>query len=266
MIKKYKAVAIPVGFFALTLLFAASFQSCARRQRENIARQPTEGGSASGSTVEAGALGGAPAASPAPSAIEPQPPAPAGTAPTALNASPPPAATLAASLRAYGLGADRPILPEDFDIGALQNLRGSQGAIKDILSVAQRFIEGLSTGTLDTGLLDPAVRPVLALLLAPSVNHFSGKLSSYRIGAIEIKGDSASLEVGIPESDEKSGSKSEMARGRGRLSLGLSEDRWYVEAFVLDRGPEPSTFTNGIFDPDTLQYGVQRHGAARRSP
>ncbi|MGO8695088.1 MAG: hypothetical protein ACLQMF_15615 [Rectinemataceae bacterium] len=231
MARKYKATAIPVGLFALTFLFGISLLSCAHRRPESLPPQLSGAGGAS---------------KPAPQSAEAGPAvAPLPTATTSLG----PEATLAASLRAYGLGADHPILPEDFDIGALQDLRKQEGAAKDILPVVQKFIAGLSAGTLNADLIDPAVRPALSLLLEPSDKLSPASAASYRIGSIEVTGDSASLEIGIPNKE----SKNEIVHLRGRLSLGLSDGRWYIEAFVLDRGPAPDAEKDGAFDPDTLQ-------------
>ncbi len=238
MVKKYKAAARAMGVFALTFVLALSFDSCARKRSENAA--PAAAAPA-GPVNPAAAPAAQPQASSALGASAAQPAAPqSGSAPGALPPGPRPAAVLSASLRAYGLGADRPITPSDFDIGPMQDLRNARGPAKEVLDVARAFVAGLSTGKLDTAILDPASRPALALLLAPpEASTSSGAsgpegASGYRLGSIKVVGDSASLAIGIPEGNGS-------ARERGRLSLGLSGGRWYVEAFELDPRSAPAS-------------------------
>jgi len=235
MVKKYKSAAGAMGLFALAVLLVLSLDSCARKRSGNNAATtaaPVGAVIAAGARAVQAQTASAAGAGASAAPIQPAPPQTAST-PGALLPGPRPAAVLAASLRAYGLGADRPIVPEDADIGPLQDLRNARGPAKDVLAVAQAFVAGLSTGKLDTGILDPASRPALALLLAPAENPAPsgaappGGSSGYRLGAIEVAGDSASLAIGIPRSEGP-------GRERGRLSLGLSGGRWYVEAFVLD--------------------------------
>jgi hypothetical protein len=151
--------------------------------------------------------------------------------------SPKPVAPLAASLRAFGLGAPSvPRVAEDFSLGPLQSYRPAEGDESSVFAVVKAFMDGIAAGKLDNGLLLPEARDALSLLLAPpepaaTAPAVSRDAPSYRLGAISIRGQDASLLVRLPAA----GLPSDAAvREEGLLSLRKVGDAWYVEALALD--------------------------------
>jgi hypothetical protein len=170
--------------------------------------------------------------------VAPAPPLAAGKPQPVAALSPP----LAASLRAFGLGA-RPLprIAEDFSLGPLQSYRPAKGDEEDALKTALSFMDGISQGRLDKGLLLPEAREALSVLLAPPGPAKEAQTARpYRLGAIELLGQGASLRVRMP------GAASE-ARVEGLLSLRKSGGSWFVEGLSLD----PPASAELVFNPDT---------------
>jgi len=237
MTKKYRAFGALAVLTASFFFVAVFMASCARKSTSGAA-QPAASPQAIASAAQTGT-----AQPTAASAAE-------KTVSSPLAARKPPQAPLAASLRAYGLGTDRALMPDDFDVGALQDTRSLPDEAKDILPVARRFIDGLAGGAIDDSIFDPAARSALALLLSPTKKPLPDSAAAdakrYRIGRIRVAGVSAALAIGIPR---------EGAAGYdiGRLSLLRSGGTWYVEAFVpVKKGP-PGGAGSDAFDPDALR-------------
>jgi hypothetical protein len=149
-----------------------------------------------------------------------------------------PAPALAASLRAFGLGArTRPRMPEDFSLGPLQSLRPDSRE-EAPLATARAFVDGIAAGKIDSSIYLPEARVALAALLEPRPPAEGNAVSGARLGAIEVEGDAASLRLRLPE---REGS----AREEGLLSLRERDGAWYVEALALD----PPTSAELAFDP-----------------
>jgi hypothetical protein len=208
--------------------------------------------------AQPGPAPGAPA-QPAP----PPPPAPGfpmrGTA--SANAPPPPAPThrtpprptISAALRSFGLSGIQALMPEDFSLGPLQDLRTKDPRASAALAIARSYMEGYSLGSVDPALFDPDLRGILAVVLAPPPRPDPSKAGAkegaapadegrpaYRLGQIKLDGDSASLRVRLPGPS--------LGKGReGLLSLRSVDDVWYVESLSIDppRGGEAKI----TFDP-----------------
>jgi hypothetical protein len=217
MLQKYSARSARRFLLEATILAAALFSataalpSCSRKA-------PARASSAK-------------SASPAPLAAKPGP-GPEAPAP----AAPKPAAPLAASLRAFGLGAASvPRLPSDFSLGPLQSYYPAPGDESAVFAVATSFLEGLAAGKLEAGLLMPAARDALSVLLAPGAGRQPppGSGPGYRMGKIAIAGGDASLEVRLPPAGAAGDGQSKAAREEGLLTLGKIGDAWYVEALAL---------------------------------
>ena len=97
-------------------------------------------------------------------------------------------------------------------------------------------MDGVAAGKLDKSLLLPEARDALSVLLAPAP-AVPGS-SPYRLGAISIQGDDASLKLRLPTAPES-------AREEGLLSLRRVGDAWFVEALALD----PPATEALAFDP-----------------
>jgi hypothetical protein len=152
------------------------------------------------------------------------------------------AANLAAALRGFGLGVPSiPRMPEDFSLGPLQSYGPAEGAEAAVFAVARKFMDGIAAGKLDEQLLLPEAREALAVLLSPPQSKASGEAASpYRLGAVTIKGDDASLALRMPRMESGS------ARVEGLLSLRKSGDAWYIQALAL-KPPESAALA---FMPD----------------
>ena len=163
---------------------------------------------------------------------------------------PKPPAQFAASLRGFGLGAPSvPRMPEDFSLGPLQSYRPVAGDEAAAFTVAKSFMDEVAAGRLDDKLLLPEARDALSVLLAPpapakaetAAPAESGSEAAsaekpappppgglgYRLGAITMMGDDASLLVRMPRADAGA------AREEGLLSLRKVEGAWYVQALAL---------------------------------
>jgi hypothetical protein len=170
----------------------------------------------------------------APQASAPGARRPSAGTPAAFRTAP----ALAASLRAFGLGArTRPRMPEDFSLGPLQSLRPDSKE-EAPLAAARAFVDGIAAGKIDSSIYLPEARAALAALLEPQPPADGKAASGARLGAIEVEGDAASLRVRLPE---REGS----AREEGLLSLRERGGAWYVEALALD----PPTSAELAFDP-----------------
>ncbi len=143
-------------------------------------------------------------------------------APQAIKAQP--KSALTASLRAFGLGANAALMPEDFAIGPLQDRRA--GASLAAFRTAQRFMDGYSDGRLDPGLLYPAERAILEITLAPAADPKTPE--RFRLGKLTVDGDSAWLRVRQVPRDADPGRQ-------GLLSLRSSDGEWYVESLSIGR-------------------------------
>jgi hypothetical protein len=160
-------------------------------------------------------------------------------APAAAQAAGQPAATppkpeapLAASIRAFGLGApSTPRFARDFSLGPLQPYAPAKGDETDIFEVARAFMDGIAAGKLDPELLLPEAREALSVLLAPSQAEAQPK-APYRLGAISVSGEDASLRVRLPSALSPDDPKAVLEEGL--LSLRKVDDAWYVEALALD--------------------------------
>jgi hypothetical protein len=163
----------------------------------------------------------------------PPPPAPAK-----------PEAPLAASLRAFGLGSSStPRLAWDFSLGPLQAFHPAKGDEAAVFEIAGKFMEGIAEGKLDPELLLPEAREALSVLLAPAQAVAHAK-APYRLGAIDLNGEDASLRVRLPSALDLSDSRGILEEGL--LSLREVGDAWYIEALALD----PPRSGPLAFDPD----------------
>lgn len=227
MIEKYSARALLMAA-ALALLGAATLSSCARKPgTERAAAAP-----------DRGAASAPPAATPAAS---PPPQAPIRISRQGAPASKP-AAPLAASLRAFGLGVPSlPRIPEDFSLGPLQSYSPAEGDEAAVFAVARAFTEGIAAGKLNRELLLPEARDALSLLLAPPAAPAApaepaspaAALPGYRLGAIALRGEDASLRLRLAAT-KASAEGAEALREEGLLSLRKVDGAWYVEALALD--------------------------------
>ena len=240
MFKMYRAPALRAALSAALFLLALMALSCARRQEKTKAQPSSSPPSALGQSFGGQAAAQATAGRARPPAAPGAAPQPTAAKPTA--ATPP----LAASLRAFGLGGDELILPEDFDIGDLQDLRAKDAA--QVLPLVNRLIAGLASGKLDKGLFDPVARDALALILAPPKAPVGQAADprAYRIGVIHIEGDSASLSIGIPVEGSP-------ARQLGRLDLLRLDGNWYVQSLALENPQSTAKTSGGAFDLDSLR-------------
>jgi hypothetical protein len=116
-------------------------------------------------------------------------------------------------------------MPEDFSLGPLQSFRPENAEEAEVLKAARKFMDGVAAGKIDKASLLPEGRDALAVLLAPA-KPVAGS-SPYRLGAIVIDGEDASLRVRLPTPPEA-------AREEGLLSMRKVGDDWYVEALALD--------------------------------
>jgi hypothetical protein len=149
-------------------------------------------------------------------------------------------------------------MPEDFSLGPLQSYKPAQGDEAAVLKVARAFMDGIAAGKPDKELLLPEVRDALSLLLAPSAPPSGSAASSgeakelaYRLGAIVLGGEDASLRVRLPSTQlPADGTKAaRVVRQEGLLSLRKSGDSWYIEALAL--GPPESEAL--VFAPEALR-------------
>ncbi len=210
---------------ALALALLPSLYSCSRQKTE--AKAPA---------AAAQPARPAPVPSQAAAAKPPLPPAPAKA----------PMAPLAAPLRAFGLRApSSPRIASDFSLGPLQSFRPpADGDEAAILAVARSFMDGLAAGKLDSKILLPEARDALTVLLAPSpkTDDAAGKegaAPAYRLGAISISGEDASLKARLPSVS------GDAARRDGLLSLRKVDGSWYIETLALD----PPATGALVFDP-----------------
>jgi hypothetical protein len=155
------------------------------------------------------------------------------------SAAPKPAPPLAASMRAFGLDAPSvPRMPEDFSLGPLQSYAPAAGDEAAVFAVARAFMDDIAAGKLNRELLLPESRDALSLLLAPAPpGESSGapsatNLSAYRLGAIALRGEDASLKVRLPRAAATAGG-TDAPRVEGLLSLRKYDGSWYVEALAL---------------------------------
>jgi hypothetical protein len=236
------------------LATAALLSACARKPQGSAqsAAAPTEAGSA-GADAQAEAAPAAQAG--ASQRAGPAPQAPAGSAkdaselkrdehqkPELIRGAGRPglrtSAPTAAATRGFGLGvASVPRMPEDFSLGPLQSYRPAEGDEAAVFAVARKFMDGIEAGRLDDQLLLPEAREALSVLLAPSGQEDApaqdaakgGQAASpYRLGAVDIRGDDASLMVRMPR---RAG---EASRVEGMLSLSRSGGAWFVQALALE--------------------------------
>jgi hypothetical protein len=218
--RRLKAGAATVLAAALVVAQAGLMASCSRKAKAT-------GQAAQGSSQRS-------AVAPAPSIFQgiegqlsqkaPQP----SPAPKAAAAESP----LAASIRAFGLGLpSKPRIAWDFSLGALQSYAPAEGDEGEVLAAARSFMDGLAEGKLDPELLLPEARDALSVLLAPPAPGAKAKVP-YRLGAIAVWGEDASLRVRLPSELEPSDPKS--VREEGLLSLRKAGGSWYVEALALD--------------------------------
>lgn len=234
MAEKYRAGGPCIALLAALCLVTFSVAACSRKSSGSVPAAPVPG-------AAAGAQ--APGQQVAKSA-------PAAAVPPSLAARKPVAPPLAASLRAFGLGADRTVMPDDFDVGPLQDTRNLSDESRGILTVARRFVEVLASGTTDATLFSPASRPALSLLLAPAEKPAAGSAPAdagrYCLGRIRLAGEDAALTIGVPRAQ---------AAGYdcGRLSLIRSDGQWYVEDFVPGERPTSEASATDAFDPDALR-------------
>jgi hypothetical protein len=136
-------------------------------------------------------------------------------------------------------------MPEDFSLGPLQSYDPAPGDEAKIFAVARSFLEGIAAGKLDESVLLPEQREALALLLAPSPPadnaapaSKTSPASGYRLGAIAIRGEDASLKVRLPplqgtQPGSQPGSTGSATRVEGLLSLRKVDEAWYIEALAL---------------------------------
>jgi hypothetical protein len=247
MLEKYSAGPRRQAFFAVSVLAAAALlvsasalASCTRKahaERTAVA-QPKPGATTAPNL----------SASPRPAVDAP--------------AVPKPAAPLAASLRAFGIGAPSvPRMPIDFSLGPLQSYSPASGDEAAVLVVARAFAEGIAAGKLDAALLLPEAREALALLLAPATPRAASEVEAeaaatkagpaaqlYRLGAIAIRGQDASLKLRLP-SGTAPDKPADAMREEGLLSLRKAGDTWYIEALALD----PPSAKAPAFAPDALE-------------
>ena len=163
---------------------------------------------------------------------------------------------LAASLRAFGLGqGSSPRIAWDFSLGPLQSSSPAKGDEADALEVARSFMDGLAAGKLDPELLLPSSREALSVLLAPAPQAAAahGQASPYRLGAISIQGDDASLKVRLASA--KPLSDPQCLREEGLLSLRKEGGSWYIEALALE-APKSGSLA---FDPSSLARSNDGH-------
>jgi hypothetical protein len=208
--------AVSIAAACLAALAAAPIASCQRKA--SAAVQPASGavsGRAAAPTAEAAPAAGMAAA-----------PSRGSVAPT--QSPPRPAPPLAASLRAFALGARaEPRMPEDFSLGPLQSMRPSSAVEAKALAVARAFLDGVAAGKVDAALFLPEARDALSALLAPAPVEKGSAIAAARIGAMIVEGGSASLRVRLP--GPEAGPRTE-----GLLSLREEDGSWYVEALALD--------------------------------
>ncbi len=145
-----------------------------------------------------------------------------------------PPAALAASLRAFGLGArPEPRMPRDFSLGPLQAANPRDETVAAVLGVAEAFLSGVAEGKIDPSLFLPEAREALSILISPPPAEKGAVALPGRVGAIELDGSAASLRVRLPA-----------ARGsprlEGLLSLRREGNAWYVESLALDPPVEGS--------------------------
>jgi hypothetical protein len=172
-------------------------------------------------------------------------PAPAARAPVPApppRPSSPPRVPLAASIRAFGLrAASTPRIASDYSIGPLQSYRPAEGDEAAAWKVALAFADGLAAGKLDKELLLPKARDALSVLLRPPESAEGAKgQTRYRLGAVVLQGQGASLRMRLP-------GLAGAARVEGLLSLRKVGDAWYVEALALD----PPSSGALAFNPDS---------------
>ncbi len=210
----------PAALAFLIIVLVASLSSCARK-------------------------GPQPSTAPAANQAIPAPPSASATNPGATLQKPgsptPPPAPIVAAIRAFGVGAPpEPRLPRDYSLGPLQSSRPAEGDEAAVYKVATSFIKGLGEGKLDKELLLPQTRDALSTILAPA-DRSSADSSAipYRLGAIELRGQDASLRLRFPAA-------AGAARTEALLSLRKVGDAWYIEALAL----EPPKKGDLDFNPD----------------
>jgi hypothetical protein len=139
-----------------------------------------------------------------------------------------PVPPVAAALRAFGLGVPSiPRIPEDFSLGRLQSYSPAEGDEAAVFGVARKFMDALAAGKPAKELLLPEARDALSVLLAPPPSQ-GAAARGYRLGAITIKGEDASLMLRMPRAEGST------VRVEGLLSLRKVEGSWYVQALALN--------------------------------
>jgi hypothetical protein len=107
-------------------------------------------------------------------------------------------------------------------------------------------MDALSAGKLDPELLLPSSREALSVLLAPAPQAADAQASPYRLGAISIHGDDASLKVRLASATPPA--DPQCLREEGLLSLRKEDGSWYIEALALDMPKSGSL----AFDPSNF--------------
>jgi hypothetical protein len=116
-------------------------------------------------------------------------------------------------------------------------------------------MDGLDAGKLDPELLLPSSREALSALLAPAPQTAAAQsqASPYRLGAIDIKGDDASLKVRL--ASDKPLSDPQSVREEGLLSLRKEDGSWYIEALAIET-PKTGSLA---FDPSSFERSNNGH-------
>lgn len=139
-----------------------------------------------------------------------------------------------------------PVLPEDFEIGILQEYDGTQETV-EIVGLVQQFTRDLSSGVIPT----QAIHPDWLVSLQRSLQHHAdrGNLpTAVRIGAIRREGSGkASFDVRF---------YGEPGRTEGRVYLQKSENKWKIADLQVDLNliGELPLSRNGLFEPFEQRY------------
>ena len=155
-----------------------------------------------------------------------------------------------------------PVLPEDFEIGALADLVGVDRSTQEVISVSKRFLDALQEGTVAEETLLAGVREELATSLR---YYLDQELipATYRIGAITAESD-AGGEDGTSLFEQRTAWMNLRLFGSpgvsaGELYLERSAGRWYIADLQVDfqRMAQQYVREEEVYYPSTYGWGIQ---------
>jgi hypothetical protein len=155
-----------------------------------------------------------------------------------------------------------PVLPEDFEIGALADLVGIDRSTQELISVSTRFLDALQEGVVAEETLLAGVREELAISLRYYLDQELVPVT-YRIGAITAESAAGGEDRQSPIEQRTAwmnlrlfGSPGVSA---GELYLERSAGRWYISDLQVDfqRMAQQYVREEEVYYPSTYGWGIQ---------